>query len=107
MKKYTNESGQVGIIVSYGFGAGFSTWADDDEQFFSMDKGLVDLCLKKASSEEAEAYIKSIKGDNYYIYMGGWEDCEVEWVDKGTKFTIHEYDGSESLRMIDDLSTTA
>lgn len=30
-------------------------------------------------------------------YMGGLEDCVVEWADVGTAFSISEYDGYESV----------
>lgn len=104
MEKYINEAGQVGVLVSGGFGAGWSTWGDDSE-FLAMDKTLVEMKLNNASIEDVEKYIKGVKGDS--PYMGGWDDARVEWLDKGSAFTIEEYDGSESLRLISHLSMTA
>ena len=106
MEKYVNERGEVGVLVSYGFGAGWSTWSGYiDAQFLAMDKTLVEMALNNTSADEVETYIKGVKGD--VPYMGGWDDVEVEWLARGTVFVIEEYDGSESLRTISDLSMTA
>lgn len=104
MEKYVNDSGQIGVLVSGGFGAGWSTWGEDSN-FLSMDKTLVEMKLNNAPQEEVEAYCEKVKG--VAPYMGGWDDARVEWIDKGTSFTIEEYDGSESLRTISNLSMTA
>jgi hypothetical protein len=37
-----------------------------------------------------------------YFYDGGAGDLEIVWMDEGTQFEIHEYDGSESIRYRDD-----
>ncbi len=104
MEKYENESGQIGVIVSGRFGAGWSTWGDDSD-YLSMDKTLVEMKLRNAGADEVEAHIEKEKGEA--PYMGGWSDGRVEWLDKGTAFIIEEYDGRESLRMISDLCMTA
>jgi len=104
MEKYVNETGEIGVLVSGGFGAGWSTWGEDSE-FLAMDKTLVEMKLNNASTQEVEDYILKVKGSS--PYMGGWLDADVEWLEKGTVFTIEEYDGSESLRLISDLSMTA
>jgi hypothetical protein len=104
-EKYVNEKGQVAVLVSPGFGAGWSTWAGGDEEFYAMDKGLIELRLRNATAGEVEKYCESVKGET--PYMGGWEDVKIRWLDPGTQFTIKEYDGSESLHLISDLSMTA
>jgi hypothetical protein len=104
MEKYTNESGQVGVLVSSGFGAGWSTWGQD-EKFLCMDKTLVEMKLRNARAAEVEEYVEKVKGEA--PYMGGWDSAEVQWLDKGTNFTIQDYDGSESLLLISDLAMTA
>ena len=104
MEKYENENGQIGVLISGGFGAGWSTWGDDSE-FLSMDKTLVEMKLNEVPENEVKTYCKKIKGDS--LYMGGWSNVHVEWLDKGSSFTIEEYDGSESLIMISDLNMTA
>lgn len=106
MEKFINEEGKVGVLVSNGYGAGWSTWVvSDDPSFYAMDKTLIEMKQRGASSDEVEQYCEKAKGES--PYMGGWSDTEIEWLDPGTVFTIHEYDGYESLQLIEDLAMTA
>jgi hypothetical protein len=41
------------------------------------------------------------------IYCGGAHDLKIEWIPEGVKFSINEYDGSESLYLSDKLDYTA
>lgn len=100
----TVRDGKVAIIVSPGYGAGWSTWGTP-AQFLAMDSGLVALVERRATADEVEEYLKT-KLDKV-PYMGGWGDTEIQWLPVGTQFYIHEYDGSESLRTHDDLVWTA
>lgn len=96
------EDDKVAILVSPGFGAGWSTWADESIRDFVMfDRRIVEAAMRNASADEAEALVKELTGTDY-IYMGGWDDIRVRWVDVGTTFYINEYDGSESLRFPGD-----
>ena len=106
MGKYVNEKGQVAILVSPGFGAGWSTWNTSGAPgWYATDKGLVELKLNNAAEDDVLKYCKEAINDE--PYMGGWEDVVIEWLESGTKFSIHDYDGNESLRLIEDLSMTA
>jgi hypothetical protein len=35
-------------------------------------------------------------------YSGGVQDLKVAWIPEGTKFQITEYDGSESIELLDE-----
>lgn len=85
--------GKVAVAVSYGFGAGWSTWNDIDP----MDARFNTLFLNGEIKE-----IKKICEEEELGYAGGAEDVTIEWIPVGTKFVIEEYDGSESLMEIDD-----
>lgn len=90
IEKYYNEKGEVGVIVSPGYGAGFSTWANDKKICF--DKEFIELILK--NDEEGLVRLKEEKyPDDYFEYR----DLKVEFVPRGTRFRIEEYDGAESL----------
>jgi hypothetical protein len=103
-KRY-NEEGQVAVLISPGFGAGWSTWAHNGEgEALLFDSRLVDAVLAGMPLSEFEAYCESLGYDHY---MGGAEDLRVVWVDAGTRFIVEEYDGSESLRTFDDLCYVA
>lgn len=87
----------IGVIVSSGFGAGWSTW---NEPELALDQELVNLIENNPYSDWL-AYCE----DKYpEAYLGGLEDCSVEWLPKGTRFRIDEYDGSESLHVESDSS---
>jgi len=87
MEKLYNENGDVAVIISYGYGAGFSTWTDINP----MDKRYAELILNKKFDEA----IRLAESEDQYT--GGIENCGIEWVEKDTRFGISEYDGSESL----------
>lgn len=100
--------GKVAVLVSPGYGAGWSTWCDSDHQeFFTMDSGLVALSENKASEGDVEQYVKTKLGPGVYAYYGGWDCVVVEWLEPGTRFCVEEYDGNEWLRFIEDLALTA
>lgn len=98
---------KIAVLVSPGFGAGWSTWNREHGQFLAFDSTLVDMAERGASSDEVEEYLKKTLGEDAYVYMGGWSDIEVEWLPVGTSFYIHEYDGSESTKTNEDLVWTA
>ena len=84
--------GKVAVIVSPGFGAGWSTWADDSEAA-AFDPDVV-AWIEGGKVGGTEAF-----GEKYG-YTGGLRDVVIEWVPKGCRFEIDEYDGSESLHII-------
>lgn len=103
-KRY-DDQGLVAVLISPGFGAGWSTWCSVDSQREAMlfDSRLVDYILQTGTQGLGE-YAESL---GYDTYMGGAEDIRIEWLEPGTRFLIEEYDGSESLRTFDDLRYVA
>ena len=103
--------GKVAVLVSPGYGAGWSTWAtarggengEDVTGFMMFDPLLVDMVERGAEAEEIEAYVKSKYPDGYY---GGAEDLTIQWLPVGTAFRIHEYDGYETVEIRDDIQWT-
>lgn len=92
-EKYYNENGDLGVLISYGFGAGWSTWNDIS---IAIDKRVIEKYLEKPSSDEMEEYLNTIGYED--TYMGGYSNLELEFIPKGTMFCIHEYDGAESIK---------
>ena len=85
MNKVVRE-GLVAVIVSEGYGAGWSTWNKAEDAFEPevvrwIEGGKVGEPLKE--------------GDDRYA--GGLEEARIVWLPVGTLFRIDEYDGSESL----------
>ena len=93
--------GKVAVLYSPGFGAGWSTWAyDDTEQAMAMDRDLVLAFLDGG----VDALVKVTAQKYPDNYKGGAEDVEVAWLPEGTRFEIREYDGSETLHTLDNVS---
>lgn len=106
-KKRYNEAGQVAVLVSPNFGAGWSTWSHEPAFTEAMvfDSRLVDAVLAETNNKEFEILCGRLGYTD--IYLGGTDDLTVVWLDEGTRFVIEEYDGSESIRTFDDLVYTA
>jgi hypothetical protein len=92
MEKVIRE-GKVGVLVSPGFGAGFSTWGYPTEAIFNPT--LIEL-VENEKIQEAVDYCESTWSDGY---SGGVQDLRVVWVPEGSEFVIEEYDGAESLML--------
>lgn len=107
MNKVTRD-GKVAVVVSPGFGAGWSTWAlaiGDKEirDFMLFDPSLVDMIEHGALAETIETYVTSMYPG---IYCGAADDLTIQWLPVGTAFRIHEYDGAESVEIRDDMDWT-
>jgi len=96
MKKYYNDKGEIGLVISSGFGAGWSSWYYGDAQdFLLMDHMIVTMCMHNTPAQEVLEYlVDNEMGDTY---MGGWDDCYVVFLPPNTPFYLQEYDGSESI----------
>jgi hypothetical protein len=101
--------GKVAVLVSPGYGAGWSTWAtarggedgEDVTNFMLFDPILVDMVERGESAETIETYVTSMYSD---VYCGGADGLTIQWLPVGTAFRIHEYDGSESVEIRDDMT---
>lgn len=106
-KLYWNEDHtEYAVIVSPGYGSGFSTWNDDA---FAYDARIVQWFMEHNDSGyrykvgvidtpeniEATKYFASLGYP--YAYFGGVKTAEIRWVPAGAKWHIKEYDGAETL----------
>ena len=87
----------VAVLISPGFGAGWSSWnlEHKDSGMLLFDRRLVELA-ERQDWEAFEAKAIELTGDEG-LYFGGMEDVKVQWVLQGTRFYVHEYDGSEHI----------
>lgn len=90
------KDGKVAVLISPGFGAGWSTWNLKYPEIL-FDAGMVDLVLK-GNREQMIAYA-TVKWPD--AYLGGLSKLEVEWIEQGQLIKINEYDGSESIEYRD------
>jgi hypothetical protein len=91
MIKKVMRDGQVGVLISHGWGSGFYTWGAPLQAIF--DEKLIYL-IETEKFDEAVEYVENTYPD---VFTGGVHDLRVHWIDEGVEFFIDEYDGSESI----------
>jgi len=97
-KKFKKD-GNVAVLYSPGYGAGWSTWGPErDREAMCMDADLVSALLN-GGRKALRAKAKEKYPD---AYDGGLDDLKVGWVPEGSRFEIAEYDGSERIRVFGD-----
>ena len=101
MKDRVIRDGQVAVVYSPGFGAGWSTWAHgENSNELIFDPIIVD-CVENSDFAKLATYMAMRYPE---MYTGGMEDLTVAWFPVGTAFRIHEYDGSESIEVREQLN---
>jgi hypothetical protein len=97
--------GKVAVLISHGFGAGFYSWSNNNEALLFHPK-LVEMVEQGKAKQIDNDWIKENLGIKD-VYCGGASDLQIRWLPVGTAFQVEEYDGSESLRTMDDLFIVA
>lgn len=93
------KDGKVAVLYSPGFGSGWYTWNQEfPELIFSP--AIVKL-VEQEKFDELETYMELKYPE---VFKGGMMDLEIEWIPVGTEFRIHEYDGSESIELKEELN---
>lgn len=90
---------QVAVLYSPGFGAGWSTWNPEVPELL-FDPVIVEF-VEKDQWDELKVYV-ALKYPG--LYDGGLTDLEVKWLPVGTAFRIHDFDGSESIQVRDQVA---
>ena len=93
--------GHVAVIISSGYGAGWSTWNPGPHgETLVFHPKLVELVESGQHNQDTvSAVLNELldKEEAEGIYLGGVEDLTIQWIPEGTKFKIEEYDGKEYL----------
>ena len=97
--------GKVAVLYSPGYGAGWFTWNEDHKELLFHPK-IVEMVEQNKNSEINEDWVEENLGIAN-VYTGGAEDLRIGWIPQGTRFVIHEYDGSESIHIYDNNSLVA
>lgn len=79
-------NGKVAVIYSCDWGSGWGSWENDGREF---DGELATLLL---NGEDSVPYLRINYG--YDIFFPA---LDVKWIEEGTEFWIHEYDGLEMI----------
>lgn len=95
--------GMVAVLYSPGFGAGWSSWAHNGEGENLLFDPVIVGYVERGGMDELATYMEMRYPD---AYTGGMEDLTIAWIKVGTAFRIHEYDGSESIEVREELNWT-
>lgn len=97
--------GEVAILYSPGFGAGWYTWNTEHPELIFHPK-LVAMVEEGNRLLITEHWVSANIGIDA-VYCGGAEDLTIAWLPQGTPFDILDYDGSESIHTYDDIKLIA
>lgn len=89
------------ILISRGYGAGWSTWHDDKKNSLTYQPLIDALENHGRESEEFKKALEQFKKENPREYLGGADQLEVTEVDG--PFLVEEYDGSEYITTPDEM----
>lgn len=109
---YSEDKSKVAILVSHGYGNGWSTWEDSN---LAWDKRVVEYVMRHMDNEKWRNYVgiectTEYKEMTEFLYsigyrndmsLKGLERIAVEWVPIGAHFIIKEYDGNEYVEYRD------
>lgn len=93
--------GKVAVLISHGYGAGWYTWHTEHQELLFHPK-IVEMVEQGKSDQIDEDWVKENLGIEN-VYCGGAYSLRIHWLPIGTQFHVEEYDGSESLRRLEDL----
>jgi hypothetical protein len=99
---------EVAVLVSCGFGAGWSTWNREVEETLLFHEDLADYVLEHAkdglTEESIKIILETILGEDEDVYVGGVDGLHIRWIEQGLAFVVSEYDGSEGLSLRRDFN---
>lgn len=107
-QKKVVRDGKVAVLYSPGYGAGWFSWnSEHPDCLFNPE--LVAL-VEKRNDENYEWVTHNIREkaeelygkDDGHFYTGGAGALTIEWVPEGTLFRINEYDGYESVILLNE-----
>lgn len=97
MEKFIKD-GKIAVLYSPGFGAGWSTWNYETGEKCVFSPEIVQKVIN--GEDITEEFCEQLFGVDYVCTLG-CEKLKIKWLDPGTQFVIEEYDGSESIILLD------
>ena len=91
--------GMVAVLYSPGYGAGWYTWNRDNEDMMFHPE-IVALVEADADAKQITEVAKKIWP---HVYCGGADQLQIKWIAQGSAFMVDEYDGSESIDLIEEI----
>ena len=92
--------GNVAVLYSPGYGAGWSTWCYNANLIETLlfHPLIVEKVESGHENEITTEWLVQQFGEEFEdVYCGGVDQLEIEWLPKGTAFRIEEYNGDETV----------
>lgn len=94
--------GKVAVLYHPNYGTGWYTWNSESPEIIFHPK-IVELVEQDRGNEITSEWCEVVLGIKD-VYCGCANGLEIKWVPVGTKFIINEYDGNESIELLDDIT---
>lgn len=97
------ENGNVAVIYSGSYGAGWSTWNTEKKfhQKMIFDTEIVKILLDDSIKNKVELILEHVELKYKNACLLASDELAIEWIPIGTLFRINEYDGAESVEIFD------
>lgn len=106
--RYVDHRGLVGVVISVGWGGGFSSWGDPqmatDPQVVELVHNMNDHDRGTEDHHLLQQQLTHYLNQHYPDHQWYGDPLGLVWVVPGTKFFIHEYDGRESVWCEDQIN---
>lgn len=90
--------GKVAVLIAPSYGAGWYTENSDENLLF-------DPILVQYVEEKNITALKQYAKKQYpNAFIGGIDDLTVRWIKEGMLFRVKEYDGAESIEILENLN---
>ena len=92
--------GEVAVLYSPGYGAGWSTWNYNNDLIETLlfHPLIVEKVESGSENEITTEWLVQQFGKEFEdVYCGGACQLEIKWLPEGTAFRIDEYDGNETV----------
>ena len=90
--------GKVAVLIAPNYGAGWYT----ENPYYEL---LFDPILVQYVEENNKTALKKYVEKQYpNAYLGGIDDLVIRWVPEGALFRVTEYDGAESIEILENLN---
>ena len=90
---------EYGVLVSRGHGSGWSSW---NTEALAYDRKVIEYWLshKYSHLDEVEEWLAANGYPHTYVSDTNWRTLELEWDPVGTYWRVREYDGAESVEIL-------
>lgn len=99
VERYYNEKGEMGVLLSKRQGYGFAGWRDAE---MAIDERVINKFLEKPmQAQEFCSFLESLGYGKISMDQYEYKGLTLEFVPKGSIFTIVSDDGYEEISIVD------